>query len=200
MTQIALPLDTDFQSGRHSYIVTAANQVAHDYLEKPETWAGHVAILTGAARSGKTSMARKFQSDCGGDVIEDADGMDDDELFHRWNIATETSRALLLASQKSVADWNVVLPDLRSRLAATVHLEIESPDDAMIEGLIQRYFAVRGRAVSPDALAYLIKRAERSYANILKLAADMNEFSIRNNSLVTIAVVRAALAGQSVEE
>ena len=197
MKQIALPLDTDFQAGHHSYIVTAVNQAAHDFMEGLEDRTGKVTILTGPPKSGKTSMAHKFQNEAGGDVVENANRMNDDELFHLWNLANETARPLLLVSEMPVAEWGVVLPDLRSRLAASVHLEIGLPDDAMIEGLIQSFFALRGRAVSPDALAYLIKRAERSYANILKLASDMEDLSLRNNSLVTISVARAALAAQS---
>ena len=46
--------------------------------------------------------------------------------------------------------WQVTLPDLRSRLAATPHVEIGDPDDALIGGLIVKLLGDRGIAAPPE--------------------------------------------------
>ena len=77
-------------------------------------------------------MARYFAGQ-GGNVIDDAETVADEQLFNAWNRAQENDAPLLLVSRWLPADWNIALPDLRSRLAAANLLEIGPPDDELIE-------------------------------------------------------------------
>ena len=107
-------------------------------------------------------MAGVFATESGGLFLDDAADHDDTEIFHLWNRANMEQRPLLLVSGQPVAQWGITLPDLQSRLAASLHLAIGAPDEAMIDGLLQKYFSLRGLTISEDALRYLEKRMVRS--------------------------------------
>ena len=91
MRQIALPLDELRGGGSPSLIITDANATAFAGLGSAASWPGRCAILAGPARSGKSLMARYFAGQGGpntrNEVIDDADTLDDEALFHRWNAA-----------------------------------------------------------------------------------------------------------------
>jgi len=197
VNQIALPLDIKPSPGEGSYLVTEANLQVHEQLKNWSDWPHQTAILFGPPGSGKTAMAAAFAEESGGHYLDDAADHEDVEIFHLWNRAREEKRPLLLVSGKPVAEWGAQLPDLKSRLAASLLLEIGPPDQAMIEGLLQQFFARRGLAVSGDALAYLGKRMTRSYANIHILAQKMDTAAIARKKPVTIAIARAALNEQT---
>ncbi|WP_417621382.1 chromosomal replication initiator DnaA [Parasphingorhabdus sp.] len=193
MSQIALPLEQNPSPDGDGYLVTAANAEVHRYLQNWREWPHHTMILTGPEASGKSTMAATFEAQSGGLFLDDADQCDDTEMFHLWNRANAEKKPLLLLSEKPVSEWGVSLPDLKSRLAASLHREIGPPDQAMIEGLFQKYFAVRGLTISQDALRYLEKRMIRSYAMVRQLAQKMDALAIETKKPVNLAIAKSAL-------
>jgi hypothetical protein len=194
VSQIALPLDAVSSAKDNSYIVTDANAEAHYYLQNWQSWPNLTAILVGDPSSGKSAMARKFEHDSGGYIADDAELVADTDLFHLWNRAKEERKPLLFVSGKPISEWNVELPDLKSRLAASLLIEINSPDEAMIEGLLQQYFSLRGLSVSKEAILYLNKRMERSYRNIQLLAQKMDNLAIERKKPINRGIAMEALS------
>jgi chromosomal replication initiation ATPase DnaA len=192
MRQIALPLDELRGGGSSSLIITDANATAFAGLGNAASWSGRCAILVGPARSGKSLMARYLAAQ-GGTVIDDADTSGSQVLFNAWNRAQEDATPLLLVSRWRPADWNIDLPDLRSRLGAAMLLEISAPDDDMVEQLLQKQLADRGAAISVDALSYVKRRIERSYAAIETFARNANALAMAENAPVNLALVRKLL-------
>lgn len=192
MQQIALPLDKLRTGGPDSVIITACNADAFAALGNHAAWPGHCAILVGPPRSGKSLMARYFAGQ-GGEVIDDADRLDDEALFHRWNAALAAGQSILLLSAKSPAEWNVALPDLRSRLGASQLLQIAAPDDELMAQLLLKHLHDRGTSIGPEALSYVIKRLERSHAALEKLARDANAVALAEGSAITLPLVRGLL-------
>lgn len=193
MRQIALPLDELRGGGSSSLIITDANATAFAGLGNAVAWPGRCGILVGPARSGKSLMAR-YLAGQGGTVIDDAETAGAQVLFNAWNRSQENGSALLLVSRWRPADWNIDLPDLRSRLAAALLLEISPPDDEMIEQLLQKQLADRGAAISIDALSYVKRRIERSYAAIEVFARNANALAMAENAPVNLALVKKVLA------
>lgn len=193
MRQIALPLDELRGGGSSSLIITDANATVFAGLGNAAAWPGRCAILVGPPRSGKSLMARYFAGQSG-TVIDDAEASGAEILFNAWNRAQESGTPLLLVSRWRPADWNIDLPDLRSRLGAALLLEISPPDDEMIEQLLQKQLADRGAAISIDALSYVKRRIERSYAAIESFARAANAMALAENAPVNLMLVKRVLA------
>lgn len=192
MQQIALPLDKLRTGGSDSVIITASNAAAFAALGNHPAWPGHCAILVGPPRSGKSLMARYFAGQ-GGEVIDDADHLEDEALFHRWNAALSAGQSILLLSAKPPAEWDVQLPDLRSRLGASQLIEIEAPDDELMAQLLLKHLHDRGTSIGPEALSYVVKRVERSHAALEALARDANAKALAEGSAITLPLVRSLL-------
>lgn len=193
MSQIALPLEQKSSPDQGGYLVTSANAEVHRRLQKWRDWPHHTMILIGPEACGKTTMVAVFEQEAGGLVLDDACESADTEIFHLWNRANSEHKPLLLVSEQPVAQWGVSLPDLQSRLAASLHLEIGAPDQAMIDGLFQKYFAMRGLTISEDALRYLEKRMVRSYAMVRQLAQKMDALAIESKKPINLAIAKSAL-------
>ena len=195
MSQIALPLRHE-PGGRSTRIaIGPANAHVFEALGKPESWPFRTAVLTGPARSGKSLAARWFLAQAAPDqpreAIDDADRLDETELFHRWNRAQESGTALLLVAGSP--QWTIALPDLASRIGAALHLEIGQPDDEMAADLIQSLAEQRGLALGEGAAAYLVPRCERSFAGLERLVATIDRLSLERKQPATMAIWRSAL-------
>ncbi|WP_417593736.1 hypothetical protein [Parasphingorhabdus sp.] len=193
MSQIALPLEQSPSAEQGGYLVTAANAEVHRQLQCWRDWSHHTMILIGPEASGKTTMATVFETESQGLYLDDAAEQEDTDIFHLWNRANSEKKPLLLVSEKPVADWGVLLPDLKSRLAASLYREIGPPDQAMIDGLFQKYFALRGLTISEDVLRYLEKRMTRSYAMVRQLAKKMDALAIETKKPINLAIAKSAL-------
>jgi len=195
MRQIALPLSAASDSPPR-IVVGNANAGVIDALAEPGKWPFHTAILTGPARSGKSLLGRWFAAQ-GADVADDADTLDEDALFHRWNRAQESGRPLLvIASRKrGVGEglWQVRLPDLASRLGAALDLEIGEPDDEMLAGLMEVHAEMRGFHLDHSATDYLVPRCQRSHLGVETLVAAIDRLSLERKQPPSLAIWREAL-------
>lgn len=192
MSQIALPLRAG-QPGPSRIVVGAGNAAVIEALGAAKTWPFRTAVLHGEPRSGKSLIARWFAEQGIGEAIDDADRMDETELFHRWNRAQESGTPLLLVSGAGEGQWQVALPDLRSRLGAALHLTIGAPDDAMLADLLALHAELRALALGPDAAAYLVPRTTRSHIGIERLVATIDRLSLERKAAPTLSIWRDAL-------
>lgn len=190
MSQIALPLQPG-APGPSRIIVGGANAHVAEALGQPGTWPFGTAVLTGPPRSGKSLLARWFAASGAGEAIDDAQSLDEAELFHRWNRAQERGTPLLIVGGEP--PWHVVLADLRSRLGAALQLEIGLPDDAMAAELLMAMAEQRGLPLGAEAAAYLVPRAGRSFADLERTVAAIDRLSLERKAPATQSIWRAAL-------
>ena len=191
MNQIALPLRGGPGTGPERIVVGSANAAIFEAIAAPGNWPFLTAVLSGPPRSGKSLIARWFAEQGKGETLDDANAMDETELFHRWNRAQENGTPLLIVS--NARGWNIRLPDLASRLGAALHLAVGEPDDEMIAALIEAHAAQRGLALAEGATTYLVPRAERSFAGIERLVAAIDRISLERKQPATLSVWREAL-------
>ena len=192
MRQIPLPLAAAAGQGASRILVGNANAAVLDAMARAESWPFRTAVLFGPPRSGKSLLARWFVTH-GGDAVDDAEAMDEAELFHRWNRAQESGTPLLVVANAAIGGWTIRLPDLASRLGAALHLEVGAPDDAMIADLIALHAEHRGLALGPDAAPYLVPRAERSHLGVERLVSAIDRISLERKQAPTLAIWREAL-------
>src|SRR5579871_6400309 len=114
MRQIALPLGDPAGRTPPRIVVGNANTAVIEAFGRTATWPFHTAILTGPERSGKSLLAQWFDDAGLGDAIDDADCIDEADVFHAWNRAQASARPLLLVASAREGGWLPELPDLRS--------------------------------------------------------------------------------------
>ena len=208
-SQIALPLAGRGPVGAQRIVIGGANAHVAEALQAPERWPFRIAVLTGPPRSGKSLLARWAQGLAQGggerrlpqpfDVIDDAETVDETDLFHRWNAVQQGGSreggALLLVANvdEENGGWRIALPDLASRISGSLQLAIGAPDDAMTGDLIHALAEQRGLTLPDGAAEYLVPRTTRSFAAIEALVAAIDRISLERQAPATMSVWRAAL-------
>lgn len=192
MTQIALPLSAP-GAGQGRIITGSDNAAAIEAMDRAATWPFRTALLQGPPRSGKSLLARWFAESGRGEAIDDAEALDEDVLFHRWNAAQERQVPLLIVANHVPGAWRIALPDLKSRLGAALALEIGAPDDAMLAALIALHAEQRGFALDESAAAYLVPRCVRSHLGAEQLVAAIDRLSLERKQPPTMGIWRDAL-------
>jgi len=191
--QIPLPLASGADTRPSRIVVGNANAAAIDSFAQAANWPFRTAVLFGPPRSGKSLLAHWFVQSGQGEAIDDADKLDEAELFHRWNRAQEAEVPLLIVVNGAEDGWTIALPDLASRIGGSLHLVIGAPDDAMLGDLIALHAETRGLALGPDAAAYLVPRTTRSHLGAERLVAAIDRISLERKAAPTLAIWRDAL-------
>jgi chromosomal replication initiation ATPase DnaA len=167
--QLRLELERREAFTRQDLAVSPANSQALAALDSWPRWHGGVLTLVGDEGVGKSHMAQIWAESAKAHVAP-ADGPIDlrtlagapvlyedtdrhladreESLFHLINMAAEPGGGLLLTARTAPTAWPTTLADLRSRLNALPVAEIEHPDDALLQTLLQKFF--RERNIRPD--------------------------------------------------
>lgn len=193
MAQIALPLDWPVADRDEDFLVSDANRAAFDHFKRWSLWPVMATILTGPRKSGRSLLGRIFVRKTGGRLFDDAEDHEEESLFHAWNEAQERRKPLLIVADAPPPAWEIRLPDLKSRLAATPHVHIEEPDDALIGDLIVKLLADRGVAAPPELAEYLIPRIERSYVAVQRVVDSLDRVMLLQHRRMTVPMARRAL-------
>ncbi len=193
MNQIALPLDWPVADGDDDFLIAPANAQAFEHLKRWSVWPVPVTLLTGPRKSGRSLLGRIFVRKTGGRLFDDAERHDEERLFHAWNEAQERRRPLLLIAGSPPPAWDIMLPDLRSRLTATPQIRIEEPDDGLVAQLVAKLLADRGLVISPDVADYLVPRIERSYLAVQQVVDVIDRAMLSGQRRMSLAMVRRAL-------
>jgi chromosomal replication initiation ATPase DnaA len=192
--QIALPLDWPQAQEESRFILSEANRGAFEHFRHWSLWPVKATLLTGPRRSGRSLLARAFVARVGGRLLDEAEGRDEEELFHAWNAAQDSGHPLVMIVDNLPPKWEVALPDLRTRLAVTPIAQIEQPDDALFRSIIRLLFADRGLHVPDDALKYIGDRVERSYWMAERVVEAIDRFAIAERARLSLPTIRRALA------
>ena len=83
-------------------------------------------------------------------LLEDADRRHAEELLFHLDNRADAGATLLDTGRTPPAGWPVSLPDLRSRLNAMTVANIETPDDEVLLGVMDKLFCERNIKPKPE--------------------------------------------------
>ena len=194
MGQIALPLDWPVADRDEDFLISDSNRAAFEHLKRWSVWPVMATLVTGPRKSGRSLLGRLFVRKTGGRLFDNAEDHEEEAIFHAWNGAQLSRRPLLIVADAPPPVWQVALPDLRSRLAATPHVALGDPDDRLVGDLIVKLLGDRGIAVPPEVPAYIVPRIERSYVAVDQVVAALDRAALSHHRRMTVAMARRALS------
>ncbi len=193
MNQIALPLDWPVADRDEDFLVSDANRAAFEHFRRWSLWPVMATVLTGPRKSGRSLLGRIFVRKTGGRLFDNAEAHEEETLFHAWNEAQEKRRPLLFIADSPPPAWSIRLPDLRSRIAASPHVRIEEPDDALLGHLVLKLLGDRGIACPPELAEFLVPRIERSYLAVQQVVDVLDRAMLTHHRRMTVPMARRAL-------
>ena len=193
MGQIALPLDWPVADRDEDFLIGDANRIAFEHLKRWSVWPVAATLLTGPRKSGRSLIGHIFVRKTGGRLFDDAERHYEEELFHAWNDALARRKPLLLIADRPPPAWEIGLPDLRSRLTATPHVEIGEPDEQLMGHLFVKLLADRGVVVPVDVAEYVVPRIEASYVAVQQAVDALDQAMMSYNRTMSVALARRVL-------
>lgn len=209
--QFVLDLPVRVARGRADYLVTQSNALAVEWVDRWPEWPGHLLVLCGPPKSGKTHLAQVWCQRSGAVFLEkipatqeipdlvgaatvclDINGMlgNEESAFHFYNWTRENGVTVLLTALEAPKAWIITLPDLRSRLLASPVVTLGPPDDVLLMAVMAKLFADRQISVTNDVLQYLLTRVERSFAAVHDMVVQLDEAAMREGRAITIPLAR----------
>jgi chromosomal replication initiation ATPase DnaA len=207
--QIGLKLRHPASHARADFVHSQTNWEALQALDAWPAWHGGCLALVGPEGSGKSHLALEWAdkaravalnrsckdlSDAQGRAVlmEEAERADPEVLFHLINMAP-SGGGLLFTSRSHPRSWPADLPDLRSRLNALPVAQIGEPDDAVLEGVLRKFFRERSITPAEDVYPYLMWRIERSVRVAREIVAKLDEVATAENREITRTLARQIL-------
>jgi len=217
MIQLAFDLPRRTAFGRSDFLVSESNVAAVGWIDRWPEWPTGALVLHGPRGCGKTHLVHLWCERASAVIVagetldeekvaclvaegrhriavDNADRASERALLHLYNSCLECQGSLLITARRPPGSWNFALKDLGSRLRATLAIGIGLPDDALLGAVLVKHFADRQLSVTPEVIAYLIRRFERSFAAAADIASRLDAAALRDRCAVTIPLARNVLA------
>lgn len=216
-SQIPLSLSHTPSYRYEDFVIGTANHSAFRWLKSWPNWPMPFKGLNiyGPAGSGKTHLSHMFEDKNATTptptrltplsqhddisayqhvILDNFDGDDvfeSEYVFHLFNHIQNVAGTLVIFSQNPVAQMQIALPDLRSRLRTLTAEELLSPDDDLLVAILAKLFADRQYVASDGILRYLVRRMDRQYSAAQTLVEQIDRYALAGNKPVNLALVRA---------
>ncbi len=215
--QLVLPFDHTAHYDAAEFLSDPSNAEARAWLGVP--WPDGRLALWGGEGFGKTHLLHVWAERigavllpgpavrgllqrplAGGLAVDDADVAPEEPLLHLLNRAAEAHVPVLLAARDAPGRWPTRLPDLASRLRATVAVALHAPEDAMLRVLLARLLADRQLVVAAPVQEWLLRRLPRHPGALREAAARLDRAALAQGRSVTRALAAEVLAACGDEE
>lgn len=114
----------------------------------------------------------------------------EEAVFHLFNRAQHAQARMLFAADSSPAQLRVTLPDLRSRFAAGVTLQLKPLGEEQKIRALQQRARQRGFELADDVAQFLLRRSARDMDSLFQLLERLDQASLVAQRKLTIPFVR----------
>ncbi|MCD9029258.1 DnaA regulatory inactivator Hda [Luteimonas sp. BDR2-5] len=181
---------------------TGKTHLAIAVCAEAERLGRRAAFVPVRSAAGRLDEAVAALHDC--DLVA-VDGLDDiagdraDEiaLFDLHNRLHDAGHRALYTATVAPDALALTLPDLRSRLAQSVRLQLAPLDDAGRHEMLRLRAARRGLQMDAAAIDWLLRRVDRDLPALTALLDRLDRASLASQRRVTVPFVRQMLAGDA---
>jgi len=114
-------------------------------------------------------------------------------VFDLYNRMVEQNKCLIITGDQSVAQLNISLPDLVSRLGWGLTEQLKPLTDTEKSFALQYRAQQRGLFISDDVASFLINRLSRDMGSLLAALEQLDQASIREQRRITIPFIKDVL-------
>ena len=201
---------------KENFFVSTSNLEAFEILNNWPKWIKKFINLYGEKYSGKSHLARIFESKSTclnisekdfteeilikfktkqSLIIEDyQNNISENLLYSLINIVEQENKYLLITSEKPINEFNYKLNDLVSRLNNFLYIKLGAPDDELIYALIVKNFSDRQITIDKKLIDYIIKRIDRSYKSIFVFISKIDQLSLQKGKPINLEVIKKVLS------
>ena len=201
---------------KENFFVSTSNLEAFEILNSWPKWIKKFINLYGEKYSGKSHLARIFESKSTclnisekdfteemlikfktkqSLIIEDyQNNISENLLYSLINIVEQENKYLLITSEKPINEFNYKLNDLVSRLNNFLYIKLGAPDDELIYALIIKNFSDRQITIDKKLIDYIIKRIDRSYESIFIFISKVDQLSLQKGKPINLEVIKKVLS------
>ena len=120
--------------------------------------------------------------------------LNEEKIFHIINHCNTHNLNMLITSNISLNDYIFKLKDLESRLRSFNYIEIDNPDDLLLNNLLIKLLSDKQIIVKNDEIfAYILKRINRTYLDIFKFVEKVDKLSLETKRELTIPFIKKLL-------
>jgi len=120
----------------------------------------------------------------------------EEALFHCFNRIREANGRLLVSSRERLSAMDMTLPDLASRLAWGLRLQLDMLDDQHKLDVIKLHSEALGLSLPEDVQRYLLKHQERSMAALIHTVENLQRVALTDKRRITIPLAREVLKSE----
>jgi len=121
------------------------------------------------------------------------DGDWEEALFHCFNRIREASGRLLVSSRERLSALGLGLPDLASRLAWGLRLQLQPLEDDDKMAVIRLHSEALGESLPDEVQAYLLKHHDRNMAALIQTVERLHEAALTVKRRITVPLAREVL-------
>jgi DnaA family protein len=114
-------------------------------------------------------------------------------VFDLYNRMVEQNKCLIITGDQSVAQLNISLPDLVSRLSWGLTEQLKPLSDKEKSFALQYRAQQRGLTMNDDVARFLINRLSRDMTSLIAALEQLDQASIREQRRITIPFIKDVL-------
>ncbi len=114
-------------------------------------------------------------------------------LFRCFNEVRAANGRLMVSSRKSLSSLQFDLPDLQSRLAWGLRMNLRLPDDEGKLQVLQKRAQAMGIELPEEVQRYLIKRGKRDMGSLLSMLEQLKDAAFVSKRRITVPLAREIL-------